>query len=55
MAIKVFCVKCGKELDEPGGLLFSPLLKKLRRTVFSVEKLHVCYDCWIKLEKWMRK
>ena len=39
--ISVKCVKCKKELDEQGGLLFSP-----PHTFGSIEKHHLCVDCY---------
>lgn len=49
MSIKIICVKCGKELDEPGALLFSPPKNRLDKHVFDVTKAHLCYNCWNKL------
>ena len=53
--INIKCAKCGTELDEPGGLVFSPPLKRIKWSITSVNKIHVCYDCWLKLEKWLEK
>jgi hypothetical protein len=37
------CDKCGRELSEPGALLFSPP----RGDGWLVEKYHLCYTCWL--------
>lgn len=55
--LKFNCHICKKELNEPGGLLFSPPLPELanicdldneNKTVeeHDVQKYHVCVDCW---------
>lgn len=40
MALKVKCDRCGEELKEPGGLVFSP-----PEAGVSL-KFHVCDKCW---------
>ncbi len=42
MGIKPRCDKCGKELREFGGLLFSPPMFGIS----VVEKLHLCKKCF---------
>ncbi len=42
MAIEVICIRCGEELDEPGGLIFGPPDALDGRTV----KLHLCVGCY---------
>ena len=37
--IKVYCIKCKEELNEPGGLLFLP------PKGINVIKYHLCIDC----------
>jgi len=39
--IKLYCDKCGEELKELGGLLFSP--PKEGR---EVKKFHLCVECY---------
>ena len=39
--IQVHCFRCDKELQDLGGLLFSPPLG-----LDQVKKLHVCIDCY---------
>lgn len=42
--IKPYCDWCGTELEEPGGLVFSPPLDRACR------KYHICQSCfWDKL------
>ena len=36
------CDKCGRELTQPGALVFSPPTGD----GWLVEKYHVCADCW---------
>lgn len=38
--IKVNCDFCGKELDEPGALMFSPPKDDI------VRKYHICIKCF---------
>ncbi len=45
MSIKPICDSCGKELEDFGGLLFSPPQGK------NVKKYHICKDCYGKLVK----
>lgn len=42
------CTKCGKELDEPGALAFSPPSGRIH-----VVKYHICVECWPKLLGWL--
>ena len=42
------CDFCGKELEDFGGILFSPPKDGL------VRKLHVCRDCYLDLTKNVR-
>lgn len=49
MSIVVHCFKCGKELDETGGLLFTPPYNA------CVVKYHLCRGCWNKLLMWIRR
>lgn len=42
--ISVKCIKCGKELDKQGGLLFSP--PNTETSPNLVEKRHLCVDCY---------
>jgi hypothetical protein len=41
MAIKPICDKCKKELDDFGGILFSPPDENNK-----VEKFHLCRACY---------
>ncbi len=40
--LKLKCDKCGRELSQPGALLFSPPTTD----GWLVEKYHLCPDCW---------
>jgi len=44
MGIKPVCDKCGKELDDFGGILFSPPKGNI------VEKYHLCKACYKEIE-----
>jgi len=46
MAIKPICDFCKKELEDFGGLVFSPPNSKQ-----EVKKLHICQKCYKELEK----
>jgi len=41
MSINPICDKCKKELDDLGGLLFSPPNEEN-----TVKKLHLCKECY---------
>ena len=46
--ISVKCIRCKKELDNQGGLLFSPPNNTSLSHYGLVEKHHLCIDCyWI--------
>ena len=49
--ICVICVKCGKELTMPGGLVFSPP-RDLNGTVI---KYHLCGECYRRFLEWLSK
>jgi len=54
MSLNINCDICKKELEEPGGLLFSPPIKDLRDqfnrpTNMVVEKKHICVVCYDKI------
>ncbi|MEX2172374.1 MAG: hypothetical protein WD851_23845 [Pirellulales bacterium] len=40
--LQLKCDKCGRELHEPGALVFSPPTGES----WIVEKYHVCAECW---------
>ncbi|GBE16431.1 hypothetical protein BMS3Abin15_00247 [bacterium BMS3Abin15] len=44
MAIKPVCDKCKNELNDFGGILFSPPDEESR-----VKKFHLCKDCYKKI------
>jgi uncharacterized protein YlxW (UPF0749 family) len=47
MPISITCNKCGKELEEPGALLFdTPLDNKCL-------KRHLCADCYHEVRRWI--
>ncbi len=48
MSLNIKCDKCGKELDEPGALVFSPPSNNK-----DVMKYHICKTCWAKLADWI--
>jgi len=41
--LEIKCDICGKQLREPGALVFSPPTDKS----WTVEKYHVCAKCWL--------
>ena len=45
--IAVYCNLCSEELQEPGGLMFSPPSTGLS----LVQKLHICVSCLTKIMK----
>jgi len=45
--LDIKCYKCGKDLEEPGALIFSP--PKDNR----VDKIHLCIICWRDLRDWL--
>lgn len=49
--ISIFCLKCGDELEEPGGLVFSPPSKTLQSR--AVSKIHLCVKCYKEVEKFI--
>ena len=53
MGLKVKCDKCGEELDEFGGLAFSPPIPPVDENDFSVKKYHICGSCWKLFEWWI--
>lgn len=48
MAIKPKCDKCGKELEEFGGILLSP-----PDAENTVKKFHLCPSCYEAIRKFM--
>ena len=46
--IKVNCIRCGYELDLTGALLFSP-----PDDMDSVEKYHICRQCYYKVKEYL--
>lgn len=48
--ITVFCSKCGNELTECGGLIFSP-----PKAHGWVMKHHLCESCWLLVSKYISK
>lgn len=51
MALHLKCDACEKELDEPGGLLFSPLISPHK----TVHKYHLCVLCYEKVMNFLAK
>ena len=45
--LRILCDFCKKELEKPGGLIFSP-----PGTDQEVVKLHACCDCYKKIMKY---
>ena len=50
--MKLICFMCEEEFDELGALVFSPPLVELAETT-TVEKFHVCPECWKHLEDYL--
>lgn len=48
MSLEIKCDKCKKELDVPGGLIFSPP-DNSNQTL----KIHICIDCFKGLYNWL--
>jgi len=48
MSLTITCNRCGKELDEPGALVFAPPNKK-----GGTRKFHICERCWHGLMTWL--
>jgi hypothetical protein len=44
------CDKCGNELKDFGGLVFTPPLHAGSNTVY---KFHICGDCYMLIRRWM--
>lgn len=44
--MKIQCIDCGNDLQEPGALIFSPPDKN-----DFCQKLHLCVDCWEVLQE----
>lgn len=57
MAITVTCLRCRGDLDEPGGLLFSPPSSRLARhgddLEWTVTKDHLCATCYAIVKAWI--
>lgn len=53
MPITPKCDPCGKELQAPGGLAFSP--PKSVEAHAPVEKYHVCAECWKTFVSWAQR
>lgn len=51
MPIAVFCISCKRELDSPGGLIFSPYSLVDGN---KVDKFHICRLCWYLLAEWLK-
>ena len=50
------CDRCSFDFDvdtSPGALVFSPPLLNEDDNMY-VEKYHVCQDCYVTLENWLR-
>lgn len=54
MALTVYCTKsdCGKEIDQPGGLIFSPPPHG-KFMADHVIKYHLCETCFDRFLDWM--
>lgn len=50
--ISVHCARCGKELAQPGALVFSPP-DPCERTMSVVFKEHLCRNCYDDFDKWL--
>ncbi len=50
--IQVFCVKCKKELNEPGGIIYSPP-EEPACIVSKADKMHLCLACYGEFIKWL--
>lgn len=50
--IKPKCDKCGLELEDFGGLAFSPPVKFSETS--TVVKLHLCKTCWEEFLSWLK-
>ncbi len=50
MAIAPVCDKCGEEMQDFGGLLFSPPTAES-----TVQKFHLCKSCYADIEQTLKK
>ena len=53
--IEVFCCKCGKELNEKGGVIISPPETEPSKLVDKGYKMHLCLQCYFKLMDWFNE
>ena len=52
--VKPICAKCRKEINEFGGLIFSPPnVKSIENDCAIVQKIHICTHCFTKLMDWI--
>ena len=50
------CALCDTKMTHPGAVVLSPPVKTNKEnSVATVQKYHVCVNCWPKLEKAMDK
>ena len=49
--IRPYCIRCGMELNEPGAVLLSPPADWSS----FVDKQHLCKDCWLDLDEWVKR
>ncbi len=51
--IEVFCARCKQELNEPGGIIFSPP-EEPACIISKVDKMHLCCECYLEFIKWLK-
>jgi len=55
MALVIQCDICEEELEEPGALVFGPPGYCTGGERGNVNKFHLCTNCYIGFEDWIRK
>jgi hypothetical protein len=49
--IRIYCSRCGLELEKPGAVLLAPP----KPFSDNVEKSHVCERCWLAVDEFVRR
>jgi hypothetical protein len=49
------CDKCGKKIQEPSALVFSPPFLMQSNAQPTVDKYHICVKCWDMLQLWIEE
>jgi len=49
--IRIYCTRCGRELERPGAVLLTPP----KDWSNSVEKQHLCELCWLEVDEFIKR